>query len=113
MIMSATEFTNVSVLTEANTSYDGRCSSHVILFEDGSKKMLGVVLPNDHETTAYVFNTQTSERIEIINGECQVKIQGEKEYSNYRAGQAFMIAGDSSFKLRTTSVLQYVCHLEG
>ncbi len=111
--MSATEFANVSVLTEANLHYDGRCSSHTLLFEDGSKKMLGVILPNDEDITTYRFNTQTSERMEIISGECKVKIKGSEEYKLYRAGQAFMVAGDSSFKLRTNDVLQYICHLEG
>ncbi len=111
--MSATEFTNVSILAKANLHYEGRCSSHTLLFEDGSKKMLGVILPNDEDITAYRFKTQTSERMEIISGECEIKIKGSDGYKLYRAGQAFMVAGDSSFKLRTADILQYVCHLEG
>lgn len=111
--MSAAQFTNVSIIIKANVSYDGRCSSHTVLFEDGSKKMLGVILPNDDEVTGYHFETHTSERIELISGECQVKIGKEKEFSSYRSGQSFMVAGDSSFVLRTEQILQYICHLEG
>ncbi len=111
--MSMTEFNNVSIIIEANVSYDGRCSSHSVLFEDGSKKMLGIILPNDTEVSSYKFKTNTSERMEIISGNCQVQLKGEKEFSNYRAGQAFMVEGDSSFRLRTDEIVQYVCHLEG
>lgn len=110
--MSVTEFTNVSVVSTASISYDGRCSSHAILFEDGSKKMLGVVLPNDEQVSEYHFATHTSERMEITSGDCEVKLAGEDKFTHYRSGQAFLVAGDSSFELRTNSILQYVCHLE-
>ncbi|MBS9779088.1 MAG: DUF1255 family protein [Moraxellaceae bacterium] len=111
--MSVTEFANVSVLTQANISYEGRCSSHTILFEDGGKKMLGVIAPNDEEITYYRFQAKSSQRMEILTGECQVKLNTEEEYSIYRAGQAFMVAGDTTFKLRTAEPVQYICHLEG
>ncbi|WP_434352895.1 pyrimidine/purine nucleoside phosphorylase [Psychrobacter sp. HD31] len=110
--MSVAEFTNVSVVSKANVSYDGRCSSHTLLFEDGSKKMLGVVSPNDETVNEYHFATHTSERMEIISGECEVKIEGEETFNKYRAGQSFMVAGDSGFELRTNQILQYICHLE-
>lgn len=110
--MSMAEFTNVSVVTKASVSYDGRCSSHTLLFEDGSKKMLGVVAPNDDTVNEYHFATHTSERMEIISGECDVRIEGEENFSHYRTGQTFMVAGDSGFELRTDGILQYICHLE-
>lgn len=111
--MSAEQFNNVTVDAKANISYDGRCSSHTVSFDDGSKKMLGVILPCDEEVMQYHFATHTSERIEIISGECEVKINGEKDFSYYRAGQSFMVAGESGFNLRTEQIVQYICHLEG
>ncbi|PNK60594.1 pyrimidine/purine nucleoside phosphorylase [Psychrobacter sp. FDAARGOS_221] len=111
--MPTTTYDQVSVVKKATISYDGRCSSHTVLFEDGSKKMLGVILPCDESVHEYEFATHTSERMEIISGECEVKITGEEEYSYYRAGQAFLVAGDSGFSLRTDQIVQYVCHLEG
>lgn len=111
--MSAAKFDHVTVETHANISYDGRCSSHTVLFEDGRKKMLGVILPCDDEVGEYQFATHTSERMEVISGECEVKIQGEEDFSYYRPGQAFMVEGNSGFTLRTEQILQYVRHLEG
>ncbi|WP_019673199.1 pyrimidine/purine nucleoside phosphorylase [Psychrobacter lutiphocae] len=109
----STTYDQVSVIKLATVTYDGRCSSHTVLFEDGSKKMLGVILPCDETVRAYEFETHTSERMEIISGECEVKISGEEEYSYYREGQAFLVAGDSRFSLRTDQIVQYICHLEG
>lgn len=111
--MSESAFTNVSVMTQANISYDGRCSSHTMLFEDGSKKMLGVILPNDDSLPEYVFQPQSAERIEILSGRCQVKFNEQDGYLDYHENQAFIVAGDSSYAIKTNNVLQYICHLEG
>ena len=111
--MPTTTYDQVSVVKNATISYDGRCSSHTVLFEDGSKKMLGIILPCDEHVREYEFATHTSERMEITSGECEVKITGEDEFTYYRAGQAFVVAGDSSFALRTEQIVQYICHLEG
>lgn len=108
-----TTYDHVSVEKTATISYDGRCSSHTLLFDDGSKKMLGVILPCDDKVLAYEFATHTSERMEIMSGECEVKVTGEDEFTYYRAGQAFVVAGESSFTLRTDQIVQYICHLEG
>ena len=111
--MTAAQFTNVTVNAQATITNDGRCSSHTIMFEDGRHKNLGVILPCDNSVEDYQFSTNTSERIEIISGECEVKISGEEAFSYYRAGQSFVIEGNSSFNLRTEEIVQYVCHLEG
>ncbi len=75
--------------------------------------MLGIILPCDEKVREYEFATHTSERMEITSGECEVKITGEDKFAYYRAGQAFVVAGDSSFTLRTEQIVQYICHLEG
>ena len=103
--MTAAQFTNVTVNAQATISYDGRCSSHTIMFEDGRHKTLGVILPCDNLVEHYHFSTNTSERIEIISGEC--------EFSYYHAGQSFVVEGNSGFNLRTEEIVQYICHLEG
>ena len=86
---------------------------HTIMFEDGRHKTLGIILPCDNLVEHYQFSTNTSERIEIIGGACEVKINGEEEFSYYRAGQSFVVEGNSGFNLRTEEIVQYVCHLEG
>ena len=51
--MTAAQFTNVTVNAQATISYDGRCSSHTIMFEDGRHKTLGVILPCDNLVEHY------------------------------------------------------------
>ena len=50
------QFDNVSVLKAANVYFDGKCVSHTVLFPDGSKKTLGVILPS-----SLTFNTGAPE----------------------------------------------------
>ncbi len=111
--MPAAQFTNVTINAQATISYDGHCFCHTLMFDNGCHKTLGVILPCDDSIEHYHFNTTTSERMEIISGECQVKISGDKEFSYYRAGQSFVVAGNSSFDLCTEDIVQYICHLEG
>src|SRR5699024_1907570 len=111
--MTEAQFTNVTVNAQATISYDGRCTSHTIMFEHGGQKTLGVILPCDDLVEHYPCNTTTSARIEIFIGECEVKINGEEEFSYYRAGQSFVVEGNSGFNLRTEEIVQYICHLEG
>ena len=51
--------------------------------------------------------------MEIISGECRVKIADNEESELFRAGQSFYVPGNSKFKIETDEVLDYVCHLEG
>ena len=39
------EFRGVTVLKKANVYFDGKVTSRTVLFGDGSKKTLGVMLP--------------------------------------------------------------------
>lgn len=44
--MTTTSIANVSVTTQANVYFDGKCVSHGITLADGTKKSVGVVLPS-------------------------------------------------------------------
>ena len=107
--MSA-QFDHVSVVKKSNVYFGGLCISHIVQFEDGTKKTLGVILPTE---TALTFKTSVPERMEIISGECRVIIGDNTESELFRAGQSFYVAGDSLFKIETDDVLDYVCHFEG
>lgn len=109
--MSNTQFNHVSVVKEANVHFEGKCFSHTVLFDDGKKKMLGVILPTGEEELKFV--THTSERMEITSGECEVRVAGEDEFKTYRTGQSFLVKGKSSFAIKTIDIVNYVCHLEG
>lgn len=100
------QFENVSVVKKANVFFDGKCVSHSVLFPDGSRKTIGVVLPDSQLT----FNVSTPELMEITSGECSVKIAGEPAFKTYAAGSSFSVAANSSFEIHTgAEAVNYVC----
>ena len=99
------QFDNVSVLKQGNVYFDGQCVSHTVVFADGTKKTIGVILPS-----ALNFNTGAPETMEVIAGVCKVKLAGESATTTYVAGQSFNVPGDSSFDIETIETLHYVCH---
>lgn len=110
-LMSDDQFDSVSVLKKSNVYFGGLCVSHTVQFADGTRKTLGVLLPNP-TGEALKFNTQVAERMEITSGECSVSIaDGEKQV--YRAGDSFMVDGNSYFTVELQDVVDYVCHYEG
>jgi hypothetical protein len=100
-----TQFDNVSVVKKANVYFDGKCVSHTVVFPDGTRKSVGVIFPSK-----LTFNTGAPEIMEINGGTCRVRLKGESEWKEYRAGQKFAVAGDSSFDIETVETLDYVCH---
>lgn len=99
------QFDNVSVVKKANVYFDGKCISHTVLFPDGSRKTVGVIFPS-----ALTFNTAAPEIMEIIAGSCRVRLAGETEWKTYGAGESFQAPGNSRFDIKTTGLLDYVCH---
>lgn len=108
--MNPAQFDQVTVIKKSNIYFNGKCISHTIQFDDGSKKTVGVILPTEKPLT---FETHVPERMEIISGECRVKVADQAESELYRAGQSFYVAGNSRFEIETTEPVDYVCHLEG
>jgi hypothetical protein len=97
---------NVSVGKKANVFFDGKCVSHSVFFPDGSRKTVGVVLPNSKLT----FNVGAPELMEISGGECSVKIAGESVFKTYAEGSSFNVAENSSFEIHTgADAVNYVC----
>ena len=99
------QFDNVSVIKKANVYFDGKCISHTVLFSDGTRKSVGVILPS-----LLTFNTGAPEIMEVIGGRCQVRLKGEENWTEYAAGQSFKVPGESSFEIETLETLDYVCH---
>lgn len=98
------QFNNVSVVTKANVYFDGRCVSHTVMFADGSKKSVGVILPS-----TLTFNTGAPEVMELIEGRCRVKLSGGA-WTDYRGGQSFKVPGQSSFEIEALDAVHYICH---
>lgn len=106
--MSEVKFTNVTALAQANVYFDGKVVSHTVLFTDGAKKTLGLIYPGD-----FHFGTDAPERMDIIAGQCEVRLDGDSEWKAYAAGAAFHVPGKSGFDIRVSSgIAQYVCSFE-
>jgi hypothetical protein len=48
--------------------------------------------------------------MEIVDGSCQVVLDGQSAQASYTAGQAFEVAGKSGFTIEVKSgICQYIC----
>jgi uncharacterized protein YaiE (UPF0345 family) len=102
------EFTNVTIVKEANIYFDGKVTSRSILFADGSKKTLGVMLPGEYE-----FNTDQKEIIEIIKGGLEVLLSGSDKWKRVEEGEQFEVPAQSKFELKVKRITDYCCSFVG
>jgi purine/pyrimidine-nucleoside phosphorylase len=98
------QFTNVTVIKQANIYFAGNVTSRTIIFADGSKKTLGIMQPGDYE-----FNTSEKERMEILSGELEFLPDGSTDWESISGGQSFEIEGNSSFQMKVKSLTDYCC----
>ncbi len=98
------EFKNVTVVKEANVYFEGKVTSRSVLFPDGTKKTLGVMLPGEYE-----FGTADKEIMEILAGELDVLLPGEKAWKSVKGGQSFDVAPNAKFKLKVKKLTDYCC----
>jgi len=98
------EFRGVTIVREANIYFEGKVTSRTVLFTDGAKKTLGVMLPGDFE-----FGTADKELMEILSGELDVLLPGEKIWKPIQGGQSFEVAANSKFKLKVKRLTDYCC----
>jgi len=101
------KFDNVSVDKKGNVFFDGKCVSHSVIFPDGSRKTVGVIMPS-----TLTFNVSTPEVMEITSGTCRVKIGDEPEFKTCAAGDKFSVAANSRFIIETNEVVNYVCSFD-
>lgn len=102
------QFNNVSVTSKANIYFDGKVVSHTIVFNDSTKKTLGLIYPG-----TFKFNTGAPEKMEIISGTCSVKLENESDWKIYEAGTFFKVAGNSFFEISVKSgITEYICSFE-
>ncbi len=99
-----TKFDDVTVLKAANVYFEGRVTSRTILFADGSRKSLGIMLPGDYE-----FGTAEKEIMEILSGDLDVLLPGASDWQPIQGGQAFEVPPSSKFKMRVKTLSDYCC----
>jgi purine/pyrimidine-nucleoside phosphorylase len=98
------EFSNVTVVKKANVYFDGKVTSRTVLFADGTKKTLGIMLPGEYE-----FNTAAPEIMEIMAGEVEVLLPGAAGWQTVAVGGSFAVPADSRFVIRVSSLADYCC----
>lgn len=98
------QFDQVSVVKKANVYFDGKVTSRAVLFPDGSKKTLGIMLPGEYE-----FGTDTVEIMEILAGELDVLLPGDREWRSIRGTGEFTVPANAKFKLNVSVVTDYCC----
>ncbi len=98
------EFKNVTVVKKANVYFDGKVTSRSLLFPDGSKKTLGIMLPGEYD-----FNTADKELMEIISGNLEVLLSDAQGWKTIAGGEEFEVPAQSKFSLKVKSLTDYCC----
>lgn len=97
-------FENVTVIKKANIYFDGKVTSRTVIFSDGSKKTLGIMLPGNYE-----FSTEKKEIMEILAGELRYLLPNEKEWQSISGQGVFEVPANARFKLEVASPTDYCC----
>ena len=98
------EFKKVNIVKEANVYFDGKVTSRTVVFDDKSKKTLGIMLPGEYE-----FGTAAAEVMEILSGKMDVLLPGEKKWKKIKGGDAFEVPAKSKFQLKVKEIVDYCC----
>lgn len=86
-----------------NTYFEGKVQS--IGFErNGRKTTAGVI-----DVGEFHFGTGAPERMTVVSGELDVRLDGASEWRHYPAGTSFEVPGKSGFDVRTTLPSAYLC----
>ena len=97
-------FENVTIVKKANVYFKGKVTSRTVLFADGTRKTLGIMMPGEYE-----FGTGSREVMEMLSGEMKVLLPGQDEWQVFEAGQSFEVPANSAFKLELDDVVDYCC----
>ena len=97
------QFDNVSVVREANIYFDGQVTSRAVIFADGTRKTLGIMLPGEYE-----FGTEDKELMEILAGNLEIRLPGS-DWRTIKAGDSFEVPANAKFQLKIETVTDYCC----
>lgn len=97
-------FENVTVVKAANIYFEGKVVSRTVLFDDGSKKTLGLMLPGE-----YTFGTEAAELMEVLAGKADILLPDQETWQTVSAGDDFKVPADSEFSLKVVEPLDYCC----
>jgi uncharacterized protein YaiE (UPF0345 family) len=103
--MTTSQIDHVSVTTQANVYFEGKCVSHTLTLADGSKKSVGVVLP-----ATLTFSTAAAEIMECVAGSCEYQLAGSGQWLRSDPGHQFSVPANSKFDIRVSQAYHYICH---
>ncbi|MCZ8156813.1 MAG: pyrimidine/purine nucleoside phosphorylase [Leptospira sp.] len=97
-------FGNVTIIKDANVYFNGNVTSRTVVFANGEKKTLGIMLPGEYE-----FGTDVKEVMEILSGELKVLLPGSDTWLHINGKHTFEVPAKTKFKLQIATVTDYCC----
>jgi uncharacterized protein YaiE (UPF0345 family) len=85
-----------------NEYFDGAVKS--LAYEHNGKSTVGVIDAGEYE-----FGTSTHETMIVVEGAMEVLLFGQSEWKIFSAGEKFEIDSNSSFKVKVTGQVSYLC----
>jgi uncharacterized protein YaiE (UPF0345 family) len=104
MEVKVNTFENVSIVKKANVYFDGKVTSRTVVFPNGEKKTLGIMMPGEYE-----FGTADKELMEILAGKLEVLLPDSDKWVAVEDGQSFEVKAGSKFKLVVKELTDYCC----
>ncbi|MDX8387249.1 MAG: pyrimidine/purine nucleoside phosphorylase [Ghiorsea sp.] len=98
-------FKNADITKKANVYHNGDVISRSVMTTEGEHKTLGFM-----QKGTYKFNTDAAEIMEVLHGECRVRLQGSNDWHFYNTGESFNVPENSSFDIEVADMLDYICH---
>ena len=90
-------------MLKANSYFAGSVQS--VGFERlGRKQSVGGI-----DSGEYRFKTDAPERMTVVSGELEAKLEGTEVWVRYAPGTYFEVAGSSSFEVRAHYASAYLC----
>lgn len=96
-------FEQVNVARAANVYFEGKVTSRTLLFADGTRKTLGIMMPGEYE-----FGTDCHEIMDITAGELDVKLP-DQDWISVRGGESFEVAANVTFLVNVKTLTDYCC----
>ncbi len=98
------EFSNVTVIKEANIYFEGQVTSRTLIFADGTMKTLGIMQPGEYE-----FGTEKKELMEITSGDLEILLPGSDSWQQIKGGESFEVPANSKFGIKIHTITDYCC----
>ena len=98
-----TQFNNVEIVKKANIYFEGKVTSRTVIFPDGTKKTLGIMLPGEYE-----FSTDVKEEMEFLAGSLEYKLEGQ-DWKSIEGTGVFYVPAKEKFQLKIHEVADYCC----